>query len=399
MVVYNLGDDFPFDRLVLGSPSAIQGGGSYSAPITIDGSPVYVQLPQCATKSGIVETRRAKYCDLLYPSDASAVASWIETLESKCCGLIDNKKHLWFTNDLTTADVEGMVTPIARPHRQGAALLVRVQLDTKRGSDKLKCRIFNDDETESDASHVNKDSTIIPLMHIEAVRFTSRSFDVVLKMEQLMLLKPEPAPKACMIRSSRPNQSDITEVEVRTDLPGDVHGVMASAGGLEETSVGGQEEHDEDSVGLIEDLEPIDLSLEVGTETADVTNSVEEGSEYDEGIDDVGSGSEKQDILDMEDGEVGLDDIEDLNAPVEVEVEGIREVSIEPEEDSESPMTLKRPNEVYYEIYRAAIEKARHMRKVAVEAYLEAKQIKSKYMLEDIDDSDGEAELEEAAGM
>ena len=51
-------------------------------------------------------------------------------------------------------------------------------------------------------------------------------------------------------------------------------------------------------------------------------------------------------------------------------------------------MQLKKPNEVYYEIYKCARERAKHMRKVAVEAFLEAKQIKSKYMLEDIDDSD-----------
>ena len=58
-------------------------------------------------------------------------------------------------------------------------------------------------------------------------------------------------------------------------------------------------------------------------------------------------------------------------------------------------MTLKKPNEVYYEIYRAAREKAKHMRKVALEAYLEAQQIKTKYMLEDLDESDEEFDFTE----
>ena len=35
------------------------------------------------------------------------------------------------------------------------------------------------------------------------------------------------------------------------------------------------------------------------------------------------------------------------------------------------------------------------MRKVALEAYLEAKQIKTKYMLEDLDDSDEEFDFNE----
>ena len=58
------------------------------------------------------------------------------------------------------------------------------------------------------------------------------------------------------------------------------------------------------------------------------------------------------------------------------------------------PITLKKPNEVYYEIYKAARKKAKHMRKIAVEAYLEAKNIKTKYALDEIDESEDE-ELED----
>ena len=51
-------------------------------------------------------------------------------------------------------------------------------------------------------------------------------------------------------------------------------------------------------------------------------------------------------------------------------------------------MSLKKPNEIYYDIYKAARDKAKHMRRLAIEAYLEKKEIKSKYMLHDIEDSD-----------
>ena len=49
---------------------------------------------------------------------------------------------------------------------------------------------------------------------------------------------------------------------------------------------------------------------------------------------------------------------------------------------------MKDPNEVYYELYRKAREKAKQCRTAAIEAYLEAKQIKKKYMLFEEDDSD-----------
>lgn len=386
MVVYNINSDFPFESMLLGSPSAIQ-GGSYSAPITSNGLPVYVQLPKCTTKSGIVETKRTNYCDLLYSSDASNLASWIEGLENRCCKLIDSKKHLWFTNELSTADVEGMITPIARPHKQGAALLLRIQLDTNRGNDKLKCKVFNDDETQAEASQVDKDTSLIPLIHIEAIRFTSRSFDVVLKMEQLMIIKPESLPKGCMIKTSK-------EQKALAVIPSNVlKRIEISTEKLEDEFVNNIERI---GANKGENKGEAELNIEENTSSIEETNS-ESISEYDdEEIDD--SGSEKDDLLEInENDEIKLDCIELLEKPEKVE--GIREIEINCGENDDNPMILKRPNEVYYEIYKAAIEKAKHMRKVAVEAYLEAKQIKSKYLLEDIDDSDGEAELKGSAGL
>ena len=50
---------------------------------------------------------------------------------------------------------------------------------------------------------------------------------------------------------------------------------------------------------------------------------------------------------------------------------------------------------VYQEMYQKAREKAKQYRLKAVEAYLEAKQIKTKYMLFDMDDDDSDDSDEE----
>ena len=55
-------------------------------------------------------------------------------------------------------------------------------------------------------------------------------------------------------------------------------------------------------------------------------------------------------------------------------------------------INLKKPNEVYYAVYRVAREKAKQLRKVAMEAYLEAKEIKTKYMLDEFDDSEEDSD-------
>ena len=55
-------------------------------------------------------------------------------------------------------------------------------------------------------------------------------------------------------------------------------------------------------------------------------------------------------------------------------------------------LQLKNPNQVYYEIYQKARENAKEAKKNAIVAYLEMKNIKKTYMLDDIDDSDSEFE-------
>jgi hypothetical protein len=56
---------------------------------------------------------------------------------------------------------------------------------------------------------------------------------------------------------------------------------------------------------------------------------------------------------------------------------------------------LKKPTEVYYNMYRIAKQKAKDLKKNAIAAYLEARQIKSAHMLEDSDsDSDGDNRID-----
>ena len=49
---------------------------------------------------------------------------------------------------------------------------------------------------------------------------------------------------------------------------------------------------------------------------------------------------------------------------------------------------LKRPIEVYREIYAKALEKAKEARRLAVQAFLEAKKIKNAFLSGEMEDSD-----------
>jgi hypothetical protein len=55
---------------------------------------------------------------------------------------------------------------------------------------------------------------------------------------------------------------------------------------------------------------------------------------------------------------------------------------------------IKQRDEIYYNMYRNARKKAKIARDFAISSYLEAKQIKNTYKLDDIGDSD-ESDLEQ----
>ena len=61
---------------------------------------------------------------------------------------------------------------------------------------------------------------------------------------------------------------------------------------------------------------------------------------------------------------------------------------------TKNTIKLKKPNEVYYEIYKITKEKAKQHKKAAIAHYLEAKKIKNSYLLEDIDHSDNSSDDE-----
>ena len=92
-------------------------------------------------------------------------------------------------------------------------------------------------------------------------------------------------------------------------------------------------------------------------------------------------------VLDIEDLSVDTIVKEDPNVLKEFDVS-----SSNLENNLES-ITLKKPNQVYYEIYKKAREKAKEAKKEAILAFLEAKNIKKTYMLDDIDESEDDEDF------
>jgi hypothetical protein len=99
-------------------------------------------------------------------------------------------------------------------------------------------------------------------------------------------------------------------------------------------------------------------------------------------------------ISDSENIALEIEDLDlDMNKDLEVNEDPnlLKEVNFNSSlVNSLDTFTLKKPNQVYQEILNKAREKAREAKKQALQAYLELKEIKKTYMIDDMDDSDSE---------
>jgi hypothetical protein len=89
-------------------------------------------------------------------------------------------------------------------------------------------------------------------------------------------------------------------------------------------------------------------------------------------------------------------EIEDLNNNdvLEENSKELQELDMDLKMDTLEPLTLKKPNQVYFDLYKEARNKAKLAKKNAILAYLEAKNIKKTFMLDNLNDSDSDFDNE-----
>ena len=372
MELYKPNKEFDFNLLSLESPQSIQ-GGTHFTNININGDkPLYIQMPKCTTKQGIVKTNRVMYSDLLYnKNNCEPLIEWLLALEKHCQSKINEKKDMWFVSEMTEDDIENMMTPVYRLYRSGKNLLIRTFIDVDKATDKGKCMVYDENEILLDQSAV-VGTNIIPLILIEGIKFTSKSFDIEIKLIQIMVLDKDPElMQTCLIKRDSVSQ-------------------MNSVGGIKE----GLLEHDgnshteppnkqlSDSIETITDEKISSVAESPVAESPVAESPVAESPVAEAQEDNIGDlPDSNKSILDYEYVQEEKDYLEKISNDLE-------EVDIEP--DDRGSISLKQPNEIYTEIYKAARKKAKLMRKAAIAAFLEAKKIKTQHLLDDIYSSDDE---------
>ena len=397
MELYKPNKEFDFSLLSLESPQSIQ-GGTHFTKININGDkPLYIQMPKCTTKQGIVKTNRVMYSDLLYnKNNCEPLIEWLLALEKHCQSKINEKKDMWFVSEMTEDDIENMMSPVYRLYRSGKNLLIRTFIDVDKATDKGKCMVYDEKEILLDQSAV-VGTNIIPLILIEGIKFTSKSFDIEIKLIQAMVLAKDPEiMQTCLIKRDGVPQTnnvgrnkedkEINNTESPNELPNDsietftdeqISSAVAPA-------VAPEAEAPEADAPVAEADAPVaEADAPVAEADAPVAGETEAHVPVPKSLlteEDTLDDSNKS-ILDYEYVQEEKDYLENISNDLE-------EVDIEP--DDRGSISLKQPNEIYAGIYKAARTKAKLMRKAAIAAFLEAKKIKTQHLLDDIYSSDEE---------
>jgi hypothetical protein len=378
-------DLFDFSLLSLSHPISIQ-GGAYFTKIQHNNKPVYIQTTKSLTRQGFVKTGKKYYCDLLFDQSSIPLIHWFENLEERCQQLILEKADTWFQSALEKSDVESAFNSIIRIFKSGKFYLVRTNIKTSSVTNEPIVKIYNENEIPMTYQEINNETNLVSILEIQGIKFTSRNFQIDIELKQMMVLDNEPLFDSCLIKNSKKEISKKTEENVEQPIIEDELPLEKEVSFLELSS--SPNEDLPTSIELPED------NLE--TEQKESTISKEEGEQREP--------EEEHKNLEskLDDWNESLDlQIEELEPSiVEDPTEDIKEVTIE-ESSLENPLetiTLKKPNQVYFELYKEARSKAKEAKKNLVLAYLEAKNIKKTYMLDSMDmsdDSDLDAEIDE----
>jgi hypothetical protein len=383
--IHDANPSFQFDRISLTTPASIIGGAHFSK-ILMDRGPLYIQTPKCVSKAGIVGSGRKMYTDLVFTNENEEIIQWMEALETTVRRKIYENRGKWFASEMSEDDIEGCFSPMVKLFRSGKQYCVRVNINSKPDAKPLK--IYDEDEMAVEAAQITDKTSMIAILEIQGVRCTSKSFCVDVEMKQLMVMKPSDLFDSCIIlkgrappsiekhlaKTAEPVLEETSEnpvVDANPIFPEDTP-IFTPLVPLRGTDLLMEEAGVLDDQGVIDSTEPIIITDEVVNKVLD--------QDVNEVLD-----QDVNEVLDQDTNYLGLSESDDI---LEVNLD-VNEI------DAADTFQLKDKKEVYYEMYREALQKAKAAKAVALTEFMEARRIKNLYMLKDLNDSDDESDLED----
>ena len=352
---------FDFSKLVLSKPTLIS-GGNYFIRFKKNNFPLYIQPPSCSTRNGFVKNGRKYHTDLMFTNEDEYIIQWLERLEEYCVNFIYSHRSDWFDGDMEIVDIENYFTSPLKVYKSGKYYTVRVNIPS--ALDKPNIKIYDEKEEIVDFNSINDTTRIMSIMEVQGIKCSARSFQIELEMKQVLVTKPielDLFNKCIITHTEKVIHETPTSIDVDTN-----NDIVSNKEVIEET------------------MDTIKTIIEEKHDTIETIDNLGKRENIDEHTD-----TQPNDAI-VENDDMPLT-IENNVAPTNefISSDTMQEVVFNLEDLSQDEtVNLKQPNEVYYQMYKDAIQKAKVAREMALSSYLEAKNIKNTYMLTDIDESD-----------
>ena len=377
-------ESFEFTNLSLANPVGIQ-GGAYFTKILNNNNPLYIQTTRCVTRQGLIKSGKKYYCDFMFDNNSASLINWFENLESRCQQLILGKSSEWFQSALDVSDIENAFNSTIRIYKSGKFYLVRANVKNN-ALNEPSLKIYNENEIPLAISDITSDKNLISILEIQGIKFTSRNFQIEIEIKQIMVLNNDLLFNNCLIKTDNTHRlngkiKDTPADEIIKCVEEDTLENEPNTVVVENQNDGnGEPIHAEDKENITIKTDELGLSML----DDDVTTSQAGGTtELVTTILDIPESRQSDNLEVLAEMEPELTEI-DFSCTLEDTVEEIK---------------LKKPNQVYFELYKEAKKKAKLAKRSAIIAYLEAKNIKKTYMIENVNDSDSDfdAEIDEVS--
>jgi hypothetical protein len=339
---------FQFAPLVLGRPSTLN--GSFFSKIHYFNKPLYIQTPKSWTREGFVKMNKKISCDLMFDSNQEDFITWIELLETAVQKLIHQHSSEWFESKMEPSEIESFFKPSLKVYKSGKFYLLKTQIKTHALTHEPLIKIFSEDESVLRMEDIQPNTSILSVLEIQGLKFTTRQFQIEYELKQVMVA--DVLFESCVIQPQKQKVQNETPTINALPPPNDTFHSMDNTFNPDLNLKDSKENTPEPLYSLKSPLDLEKLSNEI-----------------------------LQDIHEFQD--------EDLKEVVDTDFQ------LEWNDKTMPPVQLKKPNQRAFEMYKEARKKAKEAKKQSVLAYLEAQQIKQTYLLEDIESSDSEEDVED----
>ena len=426
--------NYDFSKVSLMHPESLHGSsGTFFTKIGIGSvnEVLYIQTPKCVTKQGVVTTAGKKtYIDLMFSNEDTSFIEFMENLEKSCIEKIHEKKNSWFTNEIDQSDIENAFTSALRPFKGGKYYSMRANIAPSKNLMKVPtCFVFDETEKQLTIEDVKPENDILSVLEIQGIKFSQRSFQFEIIIRQVLVMANKPVFQSCLIKKHVVVESPSVST---AHMQQEISDHEDSKNKDNKDNQDNQDNQDnknrkdvEDSLAVLHNTEheyvsTTDSSLhEIHLEKQNSeSNTIDKETSSVHKLapkpaSNVLSSLASSMLSKEEKGEKGEKENEKIETQKQntknkdsqefTEIREITEVDLEIKDDEK--IKIKKPNDIYYEIYKAAKEKARATRKLAFDAYLEVKKIKNTYMLDDSDsdtdynsDSDSDSSSDSGSG-